>query len=164
MARENIPVSEMTHEEYTRLSEELEYLKTTERTEVAEKIRVARGHGDLSENSEYDEAKSDQAKLEAEISEIEAIIANAKIMEDDNSTEVVHLGSIVTIKEATRGASELKFKITGFAQANPDEGSISDESPVGKALLGHKLGDKVTVEAPRGTTVYKITEIDIEQK
>lgn len=154
----------LTRESYDAKVKELEQLKTTGRDEIAERIKVARSFGDLSENSEYDEAKSDQAKLEAEISEIEAIIANAKIMEDDNSTEVVHLGSIVTIKEATRGASELKFKITGFAQANPDEGSISDESPVGKALLGHKLGDKVTVEAPRGTTVYKITEIDIEQK
>ncbi len=154
----------LTHEGYQDLLKKLEHLKSVGRKEAAEKLKVARSFGDLSENSEYDEAKSDQAKLEAEISEIEAIIANAKIMEDDNSTEVVHLGSIVTIKEATRGASELKFKITGFAQANPDEGSISDESPVGKALLGHKLGDKVTVEAPRGTTVYKITEIDIEQK
>ncbi|MCI5948395.1 MAG: transcription elongation factor GreA [Oscillospiraceae bacterium] len=154
----------LTHEGYQELLKKLENLKSVGRKEAAEKLKVARSFGDLSENSEYDEAKSDQAKLEAEISEIEAIIANAKIMEDDNSTEVVHLGSIVTIKEATRGASELKFKITGFAQANPDEGSISDESPVGKALLGHKLGDKVTVEAPRGTTVYKITEIDIEQK
>ena len=154
----------LTHEGYQELLKKLENLKSVGRKEAAEKLKVARSFGDLSENSEYDEAKSDQAKLEAEISEIEAIIANAKIMEDDNSTEVVHLGSIVTIKEATRGASELKFKITGFAQANPDEGSISDESPDGKALLGHKLGDKVTVEAPRGTTVYKITEIDIEQK
>ena len=154
----------LTHEGYQDLLKKLENLKSVGRKEAAEKLKVARSFGDLSENSEYDEAKSDQAKLEAEISEIEAIIANAKIMGDDNSTEVVHLGSIVTIKEATRGASELKFKITGFAQANPDEGSISDESPVGKALLGHKLGDKVTVEAPRGTTVYKITEIDIEQK
>ena len=154
----------LTHEGYQELLKKLENLKSVGRKEAAEKLKVARSFGDLSENSEYDEAKSDQAKLEAEISEIEAIIANAKIMEDDNSTEVVHLGSIVTIKEATRGASELKFKITGFAQANPDEGSISDESPVGKALLGHKLGDKVTVDAPRGTTVYKITEIDIEQK
>ena len=154
----------LTHEGYQELLKKLENLKSVGRKEAAEKLKVARSFGDLSENSEYDEAKSDQAKLEAEISEIEAIIANAKIMEDDNSTEVVHLGSIVTRKEATRGASELKFKITGFAQANPDEGSISDESPVGKALLGHKLGDKVTVEAPRGTTVYKITEIDIEQK
>ena len=154
----------LTHEGYQELLKKLENLKSVGRKEAAEKLKVARSFGDLSENSEYDEAKSDQAKLEAEISEIEAIIANAKIMEDDNSTEVVHLGSIVTIKEATRGASELKFKITGFAQANPDEGSISDESPVGKALWGHKLGDKVTVEAPRGTTVYKITEIDIEQK
>ncbi len=154
----------LTHEGYQDLLKKLENLKSVGRKEAAEKLKVARSFGDLSENSEYDEAKSDQAKLEAEINEIEAIIANAKIMEDDNSTEVVHLGSIVTIKEATRGASELKFKITGFAQANPDEGSISDESPVGKALLGHKLGDKVAVEAPRGTTVYKITEIDIEQK
>lgn len=154
----------LTHEGYQELVNKLENLKSVGRKEAAEKLKVARSFGDLSENSEYDEAKSDQAKLEAEISDLENIIANAKIMDEDVSTEVVHMGSVVTIKETTRGASPITFKITGFAQADPAEGKISDESPVGKAVMGHKVGDKVTVEAPRGDMVYKIVEISVEQK
>lgn len=154
----------LTHEGYQELVKKLEHLKSVGRKEAAEKLKVARSFGDLSENSEYDEAKSDQAKLEAEISELEVIIANATIMEEDVSTEVVHLGSVVTIKEAVRGSAERTYKITGFAQADPETGKISDESPVGKALLGHKVGDKVTVEAPRGVMTYKIVDITIEIK
>lgn len=153
----------LTHEGYQELLNKLEHLKSVGRKEAAEKLKVARSFGDLSENSEYDEAKSDQAKLEAEISELEVMIANAKIMEEDISTELVHIGSVVTIKSASTGA-QTTFKITGFAQANPDEGKISDESPVGKALIGHKVGDEVTVEAPRGAMVYNIVSIDVEQK
>ena len=82
-------------------------------------------------------------------------------MEEDNSTETIHIGSVVTIKETTRGAQERVFQITGFAQANPAEGKISDESPVGKALMGHKVGDKVVVEAPRGEMTYKIVKISV---
>ena len=85
-------------------------------------------------------------------------------MDEDISTESVHIGSVVTIKETTRGSQEKTFRITGFAQANPAEGKISDESPVGKALMGHKVGDKVVVEAPRGEMTYKIVKIDIEAK
>lgn len=153
----------LTHEGYQELVKKLEHLKSVGRKEAAEKLKVARSFGDLSENSEYDEAKSDQAKLEAEISELEVMIANAKIMEEDVSTELVHLGSVVTIQSALNG-SELTFKITGFAQANPAEGKISDESPVGKALIGHKVGDDVEVEAPRGIMSYKILSIEVEQK
>ncbi len=153
----------LTHEGYQELVKKLEHLKSVGRKEAAEKLKVARSFGDLSENSEYDEAKSDQAKLEAEISELETMIANAKIMEEDVSTELVHLGSVVTIQSALNG-SELTFKITGFAQANPAEGKISDESPVGKALIGHKVGDDVEVEAPRGIMSYKILSIEVEQK
>ena len=147
-----------------KLKNELEFLRTQGRTEIADKIRVARGYGDLSENSEYDEAKSEQGKLEAEILELETMISRAKIMDEDISTESVHIGSVVTIKETTRGSQEKTFRITGFAQANPAEGKISDESPVGKALMGHKVGDKVVVEAPRGEMTYKIVKIDIEAK
>ena len=143
---------------------ELQYLKTVGRKETAEKIKVALSFGDLSENSEYDEAKSEQGKLEAEILELETMISRAKIMEEDISTETVHIGSVVTIKETARGSQEKTFRITGFAQANPAEGKISDESPVGKALMGHKVGDKVVVEAPRGEMTYKIVKIDIEAK
>ena len=123
----------LTAEGLKELEQELETLKTVGRKEAAEKIKVARSFGDLSENAEYDEAMSDQAKLEARINEIETMIKNAKVFDD---------------------------KIVGFAQANPDEGKISDESPVGKALLGHKVGEKVVVEAPIGALEFKIVAID----
>lgn len=151
----------LTHEGLKELQEKLDYLKSVGRKETAEKIKVALSFGDLSENAEYDEAKSEQGKLEAEINELETMISRAKIMEEDTSTEAVHIGSVVTIKETTRGAQEKVFQITGFAQANPSEGKISDESPVGKALMGHKVGDKVVVEAPRGEMTYKIVKIDV---
>lgn len=156
----------LTKEGYEELSEKLKVLKSEGRSEIAEKLKVARSFGDLSENSEYDEAKSEQAKLEAEINDIETMLSRATIIDDEenSNTEVVHLGSVVTIKETTRGAAERVFTITGFAQANPSEGKISDESPVGKALMGHKVGDKVVVEAPRGIINYKIVKIDVEQK
>lgn len=154
----------LTHEGLKELQDKLEHLKSVGRKEAAEKLKVARSFGDLSENSEYDEAKSEQAKLEAEIIDLETMISRAKIMEVDVSTETVHIGSVVTIKETTRGAKERVFHITGFAQANPAEGKISDESPVGKALIGHKVGDKVVVEAPRGEMTYKIVKIDVESK
>ena len=154
----------LTREGLKELQDKLENLKSVGRKEAAEKLKVARSFGDLSENSEYDEAKSEQAKLEAEIIDLETMISRAKIMEEDNSTETIHIGSVVTIKETTRGAKERVFHITGFAQANPAEGKISDESPVGKALMGHKVGDKVVVEAPRGEMTYKIVKIDVESK
>jgi transcription elongation factor GreA len=154
----------LTREGLKELQDKLENLKSVGRKEAAEKLKVARSFGDLSENSEYDEAKSEQAKLEAEIIDLETMISRAKIMEMDVSTETVHIGSVVTIKETTRGAKERVFHITGFAQANPAEGKISDESPVGKALMGHKVGDKVVVEAPRGEMTYKIVKIDVESK
>lgn len=156
----------LTKEGYEELTQKLQVLKSEGRSEIAEKLKVARSFGDLSENSEYDEAKSEQAKLEAEINDIEAILSRATIIDEAETanSEVVHLGSIVTIKETTKGAKERTYTITGFAQANPTEGKISDESPVGKALLGHKVGDKVEVEAPRGNITFKIVAIDVEQK
>ena len=155
----------LTQEGYDELKEKLRVLKSEGRSEIAEKLKVARSFGDLSENSEYDEAKSEQAKLEAEINDIEAMLSRASIIDAETAnSEVVHLGSIVTIKETTKGAAERTYTITGFAQANPAEGKISDESPVGKALMGHKVGDKVVVEAPRGIINFKIVKIDVDQK
>ncbi len=156
----------LTKEGYRELSEKLKVLKSEGRSEIAEKLKVARSFGDLSENSEYDEAKSEQAKLEAEINDIETMLSRATIIdeEENSNTEIVHLGSIVTIKETARGSAEKTYTITGFAQANPAEGKISDESPVGKALMGHKVGDKVVVEAPRGIINFKIVKIDVDQK
>ncbi len=149
----------LTAEGLKELEQELENLKTVGRKEAAEKIKVARSFGDLSENAEYDEAMSDQAKLEARINEIETMIKNAKVFDEDTlGTEVVHIGSKVTITNSKK--QKFEYKIVGFAQANPDEGKISDESPVGKALLGHKVGEKVVVEAPIGALEFKIVAID----
>lgn len=150
----------LTKEGYEELKEKLAVLKSG-RSDIAEKLKVARSFGDLSENSEYDEAKSEQAKLEAEINDIEAMLQRATIMDEENvNSEVVHLGSVVTIKGTAKGSAEKTFTITGFAQADSTKGKISDESPVGKALLGHKVGDKVSVEAPRGVMTYKIVKLD----
>ncbi|MEG1551410.1 MAG: transcription elongation factor GreA [Oscillospiraceae bacterium] len=148
----------LTAEGLKELQDELEELKTVGRKDAAEKIKVARSFGDLSENAEYDEAMSDQAKLEARINEIDNMLKNVKVFDEDSlGTEVVHIGSKVTISNAKKQKSE--YKIVGFAQANPNEGKISDESPLGKALLGHKLGEKVQVDAPVGTLIFKIVEI-----
>lgn len=150
----------LTKEGYEELKEKLAVLKSG-RSDIAEKLKVARSFGDLSENSEYDEAKSEQAKLEAEINDIEAMLMRATIMDEEAvSSEVVHLGSVVTIKGTAKGSAEKTFTITGFAQADSTKGKISDESPVGKALLGHKVGDKVSVEAPRGVMTYKIVKLE----
>ena len=154
----------LTQEGYDELKEKLRILKSEGRSDIAEKLKVARSFGDLSENSEYDEAKSEQAKLEAEINDIEVMLSRATIIDEETAnSEIVHLGSIVTIKGTAKGSVEKTYTITGFAQANPAEGKISDESPVGKALLGHKVGDKVDVEAPRGVMTYKITKLQNEK-
>ena len=149
----------LTAEGLKELEQELETLKTVGRKEAAEKIKVARSFGDLSENAEYDEAMSDQARLEARINEIETMIKNARVFDESAlGNETVHIGSKVTIVNSEN--RELEYKIVGFAQANPDEGKISDESPVGKALLGHKVGETVTVEAPIGLLEFQIVAID----
>ena len=149
-----------TEEGYKNLVDELQYLKDVRIPEIKVQIAEARAFGDLSENSEYDEAKSEQAKLEAEINDIEAMLSRASIIDAETAnSEVVHLGSVVTIKSTAKGSAERKYTITGFAQADPAVGKISDESPVGKALIGHKVGDKVTVETPAGTMEFKIVEI-----
>lgn len=148
----------LTIEVLKELEAELEQLKVEGRKEAAEKIKVAKSYGDLSENSEYDEAMNDQAKLEARISEIEHIIKNAKILDVDSlGNENVHIGSVVRIVDKKK--KEYTYTIVGFAQADPAAGKISDESPVGKALIGHKAGDKVTVETPNGALQFKIAEI-----
>ena len=157
----------LTKEGYEELSAKLKVLKSEGRSEIAEKLKVARSFGDLSENSEYDEAKSEQAKLEAEINDIETMLSRATIIDEEENmnTEVVHLGSVVTIKETTRGAAERTYTITGFAQANPAEGKISDESPVGKALMGQRAGSSVTVELPSGEVIHMdIKEVARVQK
>lgn len=140
------------------LEKELDYLKTEGRIDIAEKLKVARSYGDLSENSEYDEAKSEQAKIEARISELEYQLDNAVII-DTVDSDTVSMGSKVTVLRKSDNF-EAVYEIVGFAQSNPAEGKISDESPVGKALVGAKTGQTVIVEAPIGNLEFEIKSID----
>ena len=142
-----------------KLVKELEELKTVTRKENAERIKVALSFGDLSENSEYDEAKNQQAKDEARIIEIEEILKNATVLnESDLNTNAVTIGSKVRLLD-TEYDEEVEYHIVGSTEAEPMMGKISDESPVGKALLGHMVGDDVEVEAPDGILILKILEI-----
>lgn len=149
----------ITDEGLKKLQEELETLKTHGRADIAEKIKVARGYGDLSENSEYDEAKNEQAKIEARIVEIEAMLKNVEIIEDiKGKAKTVVVGVKVKVLDVEYG-DESEYRVVGSTEADPRSGLISDESPVGKALLGKKLGDEVIVEAPGGEFKLKIVEI-----
>ncbi len=140
------------------LEKELDYLKTEGRIDIAEKLKVARSYGDLSENSEYDEAKSEQAKIEARISELEYQLDNAVII-DTAGSDTVSMGSKVTVVR-TKDNVEATYEIVGFAQSDPSNGKISDESPVGMALMGAKKGEVVVVEAPIGNLELEIKEIN----
>ncbi len=149
---------QLTKEGLEKLKGELETLKTQGRTDIAEKIRVARGYGDLSENSEYDEAKNEQAKIEARIIELEKMLENAVIIEEDVNTDSVTVGVTVTVYDIDF-EEEMTYKVVGPAEADPMNGLISDDSPVGKALLGAKVGDTVIAEAPVGELKFKIVSI-----
>ena len=149
----------LTDEGLKKLEEELEYLKTQKRKEVAEKIKHARGFGDLSENSEYDEAKDEQAKVELRIVELEKMLKNAKVIDDSEiSSDIVSVGTKLKIYDYEY-EEELEYSIVGSTEADPASGKISDESPIGKALLGKKTGDEVDVETPGGVIKVKILEI-----
>jgi transcription elongation factor GreA len=149
----------LTDEGLKKLEDELEQLKTEKRKEIAEKIKVALSFGDLSENSEYDEAKNEQAMIEARIAQIEAMLKNVKLIdEDDVSTETVNLGSKVKVLDVEFN-EEITYSIVGSTEADPDLDRISDESPVGRALMGHGVGETVLVEAPSGSIEMKILEI-----
>ena len=149
---------QLTRDGLKKLQDELEHLKTDGRTEIAEKIRVARGYGDLSENSEYDEAKNEQAKIEARIVELEKMLENVILIEDDINTDTVTVGVTVTVYDL-EFEEELTYRVVGSAEADPMNGLISDDSPVGKALLGAKVGDEVTAETPMGEINFKIVGI-----
>ncbi len=151
-------VIQLTKAGLEKLQNELEQLKTVGRTEIAEKIRVARGYGDLSENSEYDEAKNEQAKIEARIVELEKMLENVSIIADDINTDVVTLGVNVVVLDVEYD-EELTYRIVGSAEANPMQGYLSDDSPVGSALLGAKVGDEVTAATPTGELKFKIVSI-----
>lgn len=155
MAKQTI----LTDEGLRNYEQELEYLKTVKRKEVAEKIKVALSFGDLSENSEYDEAKNDQAMLEARISQIESILKNAKIIDESElSNEHIHIGSKVRVYDYDF-EEEADYQIIGSDEADPFNGKLSDESPVGSALIGHQVGDIVEVDTPDGVVKFKILDI-----
>lgn len=149
----------VTAEGLKQLEQELDYLKGEKRKEIAEKIKIARSYGDLSENSEYDDAKNEQAILEARIVTIEATLKNAVIIDESGMTnEHIHVGSKVRLENITLGR-EVEYKIVGSNESKPSEGRISDESPVGMALIGHSVGDIVEVETPAGVFGFKVLEI-----
>lgn len=149
----------LTNEGLEKLENELQELKTIKRKEIADKIKVATSFGDLSENSEYNEAKNEQAIIEARIAQLENILKNVKILdESDVSTEKVSMGCKVKVKDYEFD-EEVYYQIVSSAESNPDEYKISDESPVGQALLQQKIGDIVDVETPSGVIKFKILEI-----
>ena len=140
------------------LQEELNYLKTTRSDEVAEQIKIARGFGDLSENSEYDEAKTEQGKLYSKIAELKALIENAEIVEVTTDADVVGHGSYVKVRDMEDGFEE-EYQIVGSQEANPMDGRISSDSPFGRSLLGHRVGETVVVEAPAGQLSFEILDV-----
>ena len=149
----------LTKEGLEKIKEEYDRHVSVTRAEVAERIKEARSFGDLSENAEYDAAKQEQAELEERINKLESMMRNAKIIDEDSSDEgIVNIGNTVIVKE--KGSKEkVKFQIVGATEADPFEGKISNESAVGKALIGNKKGDTVEVEVIDGKITYKIMEI-----
>ena len=155
MTKKNI----LTYEGLKKLEDELQDLKVVKRKEVADKIKEAREQGDLSENAEYDAAKDEQRDIEARIEEIEKILKNAEVVvEDDVNLDKINIGCSVRIYDMEFD-EELEYKIVGSTEANSLKGKISNESPVGKALMGKKVGDLVTVETQAGEISYKVLEI-----
>lgn len=153
----------LTQEGYQKLAEELEYLKTQKRAEIADKIRVARGFGDLSENAEYDAAKDEQAEIERRIYTIEEQLKNSTIInideiEDQGKEKVVRLGSTVEILDIEFN-EKMEFTIVGTVEANPKKNKISNESPLGKNLLGAKEGQTINLELQSGIVKYKVIKI-----
>ena len=146
-------------EEYLeKLEDELEYLKTKRRPEIAEKIKIARSFGDLSENADYDEAKNEQGEIESRIAKVEDMIRNAKTIEVDLNSDEVGVGNTVTVYDEEFDET-LDYKIVGTAESDPIKGFISNESPVGAALLGKKVEDRVEVATPNGKMYFTIKDI-----
>ena len=148
----------MSQERLEAIKEELFYLETVREKEVAEQIKEARSFGDLSENSEYDEAKTEQAKTEARITELEEMLKNVVLIEEDLTTDKVSVGMKVKVRNKT-AKKEVEYTLVGSTEANPILRRISDQSPIGKALIGEKVGSTVKVEAPAGVTEFEILEI-----
>ena len=143
-----------------KIEAELEHLKTVRRKEIAERIKQAIEFGDISENSEYDEAKNEQAQIEERIMKLENLLKKAVILDEDEiSTDLVSVGSTVYLRENS-DPEQVKYTIVGSAEADPYEMKISNESPVGRALLGKKVGDRVEVQIPDGVTTYEVVKIE----
>ena len=148
----------MSQERLDTLKEELHYLETTREKEVAELIKEARSFGDLSENSEYDEAKNEQGKLYSRIAELEVILQHVVIVDESAASDTITIGCTVTVQGAD--GKEASYKIVGSQEADVMSRAISEDSPFGKALMGRKAGDEVTVEAPKGVIHYRIDSIE----
>lgn len=149
----------LTVDGLSKLEKKLEILKTVRRREVAERIRQALELGDISENSEYEDAKNEQGFIEGQILEIEKMLRNAKVIdEQDVNSDIVGVGSKVTLIDVNN-KTEVEYMIVGSAEADPSQAKISNESPVGRSLMGKKVGDKVNVEVPIGTIQYKVKAI-----
>ena len=152
----------MSQERLDALKDELYYLETVREKEVAEQIKEARSFGDLSENSEYDEAKTEQGKLYSKIAELKVLIENAEIVSNNDENvpkDTVTLGSIVRVRDVEDGFEE-NYEIVGSQEANPRQGRISDDSPVGRGLKGHKAGDTVIISAPAGELKFQIISVE----
>lgn len=150
----------LTPEGYRRLKEEIDYLSTKKRAEVAERIQDARQYGDIAENSEYDDAKNEQALVEQRIAVLEEKLRNAVILDASTvSTDSVGIGTKVTLQDITSG-EVVQYSIVGSAEADPTDHKLSTESPVGRAIMGHKAGEKVTVKVPKGSLQLKVLSID----
>ena len=149
----------LTKEGYEKLQDELDYLRTAKRQEVADRLHEAMEGGELIENAEYEAAKNEQAFVEGRIQELEMLLATARVIEEDKKKrgESIQVGATVTIQED--GSDEETYTIVGAAEANPREGKISNESPMGKALLNHRAGDEVQIETPDGSYTIRIVKI-----
>ncbi|MDK2802409.1 MAG: transcription elongation factor GreA [Oscillospiraceae bacterium] len=149
----------LTDEGLKKLEKELEQLKTVKRKEVAEKIKVALSFGDLSENSEYDEAKNEQAMVEARIMQLDSILKNVKVLDESQlNTESINIGCKILLKDIEENI-DVNYHLVGSTETDPTNGRISDESPVGKALLTHKVGDIVEIETPGGMSSFEVLNI-----
>ena len=154
-----MPSTFLTKEGFEKLQDELDYLRTIKRQEVADRLHEAMEGGELIENAEYEAAKNEQAFVEGRIQELERLLATARVIEDDKKkrADTIQVGSTVTIQED--GVDEETYTIVGAAEANPREGKISNESPMGKAILNHRVGDEVQIETPDGSYTVRIVKI-----
>lgn len=147
----------LTKNRLEELKQELENLKTKNRLEIAERLKAAKDFGDLSENSEYTEAREEQSRVEGRIFELEELLKRAVVIEKSGTADEVRVGSVVTLR---KGAEAFVYSIVGPSETAPEQGKISNESPLGQALLGHKVGDKVNFKTPGGEATYEVTKIE----